>query len=284
MNKRLALITVHGMGDTPRSFDEQLRKHLHSKLRASYQDVHVEQVYYQEILQTNEQNVWREMQSQVRWDGPRKFILFGFADAAGLEAKKEAPGSPYCQSQAIIARALFAAKQNTAKGAPLVILAHSLGCQVVSNYLWDAGVEKGGKPVLAGIWRDIQSHATEIAGKLQLTDEEVAYLRGDSLERLVTTGCNIPIFTAAHDKIVPFKPSKTSFQWKNLYDEDDLLGWPLAKLSQEYGQLVQDIRVNSGGGILGWITKSWNPLSHLQYWDDDEVLNVLVQDIKTLLR
>ena len=70
----------------------------------------------------------------------------------------------------------------------------------------------------------------------------------------------------------------------HLIDElRDLLGWPLAELSDNYATAVTDHSVNAGSGILGWIVKSWNPLSHGQYWGDDEVLDPLEAMLRTLL-
>ena len=59
------------------------------------------------------------------------------------------------------------------------------------------------------------------------------------------------------------------------YDKDDVLGWPLADLSARYANLVTDIEINAGGGFWGWLTSSWNPLSHNQYWQDSQFLQQL---------
>ena len=76
----------------------------------------------------------------------------------------------------------------------------------------------------------------------------------------MTTGCNIPLFVAAHDPVVPIDPPATGFEWHNYYDPDDVLGWPLAGLGDDYGRLVTDHPINAGGSVLDWFLKSWNPL------------------------
>lgn len=59
-----------------------------------------------------------------------------------------------------------------------------------------------------------------------------------------------------------------AFTWKNFYDPDDPLGWPLKNLSQSYKEAVRnDYSVNVGG-----LLRSWNPMSHLAYWGDGDVI------------
>ena len=71
------------------------------------------------------------------------------ADAAGLENRKEIRGSVYELAQGEIARILLGAC--TANPAmPVVFLAHSLGCQVLSSYLYDAQKALAGGQVQAG--------------------------------------------------------------------------------------------------------------------------------------
>ena len=62
-------------------------------------------VYYQDILKPNQELVWQRVDAatKLHYDGLRRFLLFGFGDAAGLENRKEADGSVYEQAQAAIA-------------------------------------------------------------------------------------------------------------------------------------------------------------------------------------
>ncbi len=287
MNK-VALLAIHGMGSTQRGFSHELVQDLTRKMNNHFAELVVfKEVYYQHILQDNETEVWHKLAGKLRWDALRQFILFGFADAAGLEHRKELPNSAYLQAQLEIARSLYQVSQQLDNTDKVVVLAHSLGCQVMSCYLWDAA-QAAANPenpnVAAGIWRHIQQHAQAIAGKDQLSPEDIQFLQGKRLALLVTTGCNIPIFVAAHKQsdIVPFAKPNKDFVWHNYYDKDDVLGWPLAELSPAYGELVTDIRINAGGGVLGWISKSWNPMSHGEYWEDKDLLKPLARQLETL--
>ncbi|MGR9101277.1 MAG: hypothetical protein ACU826_11990 [Gammaproteobacteria bacterium] len=81
-----------------------------------------------------------------------------------------------------------------------------------------------------------------------------------SLQRLYTTGCNIPIYVSGIKKIVAINPPSPNFKWQNFIDVDDVLGWPL-KPSPSYDHLVIDIPVSAGGGMIGTIVKFWTPFS-----------------------
>lgn len=283
MPQKIAFITVHGMGSTPPDYDRELRADLSDRLGPRFQQIHHGAVYYQHILEPNERRVWDRVGAKVRWDELRQFLLYGFADAAGLEAAKEQPNSVYTRAQIEIARELARAYRAVGPQGALVLLAQSLGGQVSSCYFWDALRPVG--HAAAGIWKDPARYQAQIFEGHPASEAAWAFVAGASLRHLVTTGCNIPIFVAAHahDQIVPIRPKDPRFRWTNFYDKDDVLGWPLAPLSPAYGELVRDIPINAAGGVLGWITASWNPLSHTQYWRDDELLSPLTQLLEALL-
>ncbi len=284
MNKKAAFITIHGMGKTDANYSADLFTELSKRLKEKADCVHLGSVYYQGILQPNEERVWAKVQEGLGWSSLREFLLFGIADAAGLESGKEKPGSVYEQAQVAIAKELWSARNEVGEDSPVVFLAHSLGCQVLSCYLWDASQSAAGKPVSVGIWKDINAFGSSITGGSGLPPGDITFLQGKTLRTLFTTGCNIPVFVAAHAKtdIRPFPKPNDTFAWHNFYDKDDVLGWPLTDLSDEYKSSVFDKQVNAGGGVWGWITKSWNPMSHNQYWADSEILDPLEAVLRSL--
>jgi hypothetical protein len=267
------------MGEQLPDYADPLKATLKKRLGDLFDRIAFVSIYYQDILQDNEAAVFNSTQqkSKIRWDRLRKFLLYGFGDAAGLETRKEATDSPYKQTQQAIARKLLEAWEQVGQDnqARVFILAHSLGCQVISNYIWDA---QQNPKASCGIWENPQPKG--------LPPASLSFLRLKNLHRLYTTGCNIPIFVAAHawDEIKPFKKPNAEFQWRNYYDPDDVLGWPLAPLSDDYAALVQDRVINANAGVIGYLLASWNPFSHEQYWDDSEVLDPLVEDLKAALR
>ncbi|MBZ9613322.1 hypothetical protein [Rheinheimera maricola] len=276
--KSVALVTIHGMGETQPDYAEKLFTQLQKSLAADATQLYCGTVFYQDLLLYNEQRVWQAVGHRLRWSKLRRFMLFGFADAAALEHRKEQPHSLYHYSQLKIARALYLAKQQLTADGKLLLLAHSLGCHVLSCYLWDAQQARAGVKPAAGIWQDIKRYQAGISGDSPLTEQDIAFLRGDRLQALLTTGCNIPIFVAAHamEQVIPFNKPNSDFIWHNYYDKDDVLGWPLGDLSTGYAALVKDIAINANSSVWGWLAASWNPLSHNQYWQDKNIVSTLV--------
>jgi len=281
MSQEVILISVHGMGDTPDDFDAEFEEAIADRLGSSdWNRVYYDRVYYQPILQDNQETVFESMRSrsEIDWIKLRKFLLYGFSDAAGLERRAQAPNSPYTQAQRMIVDTLDRAFDFCGGSRPVVIVAHSLGCQVVSSYLWDAQRTAASQGVFAG---------NGPAGAPRGSDKD-KHRRLRSLRYLYTTGCNIPIFVAglAQNKIKAPKTATGGYaiRWKNFYDEDDVLGWPLKPLSPDHRRAVyRDYEINANGGLFGTIAGSWNPISHTGYWTDADVLKPLARDIRSLL-
>ena len=287
---KVALITVHGMGVTPSEYADPLKAKLKRALGAPYAGLMIEPVYYQDLLQENEAALWKRVDEQckVHYDDLRKFVLFGFGDTAGLETRKSDADSVYEQAQQKIARALLNVYAQCGSDCHVIFLTQSLGCQVLSNYIYDAQKHRSGGRVDAGIWRDLARTRAALGG---LTEAQMLarlpFLRAETCMAWVSTGCNIPIFVAAH-KITNIRPvqrpnGSPTFKWLNIYDPDDVLGWPLQPLSPHYHDLVEDRAVNAGQGAAGWIFKSWNPMSHMAYWTDDDVIKPLADLLRGLL-
>jgi hypothetical protein len=275
MAATLALLIVHGMGDTAPDFHEELVVPLRTRLQDAWDRVAWRPVYYGPALQRNERAIFDRMRPLLRWEGLRELMLFGFSDAASLEHKKELALSPYWQTQRLILQQLDELFEEVAGPAPLAIVAHSLGCQVMSNYIWDAQQPRA----YAGIW------SAPLEDGVPADSPRDRFRRMRSLRLLMTTGCNIPVFVAGHSAIEPIDRSKLAagFRWINQFDPDDVLGWPLAQLSAPYAALVEDRAVNASGNTLLAHVKSLTPYSHMQYWSTEKVLDRIADEIKEML-
>jgi hypothetical protein len=277
MTKEIAILAVHGMGKTEKDFDRELKNNIRDRLGpAKWSAISWHPVYYQAVLQGHQARLMRSMKSSADIDGIRlrQFLLYSFSDAASMEARPEEPGSAYELIQETILDALIGAHEAIGDPkAPVVVIAHSLGCQVISNYIWDAQTTSAS----AGIFREDYD---EPVGK---TSPEDKFYRLKSLRFLFTSGCNIPVFIAGRpkDKIKPVKVASSgwSFRWENYYDPDDVLGWPLHPINSAYKSAVHvDKSVNVGGFFT-----NWNPASHNEYWDDNDFLRPVEDGIRSLL-
>jgi hypothetical protein len=256
--KEVALITLHGMGKVDPSYYAELEEGLKKRLGVKWTKVSFQNVQYAPILQTPQNSLWTSMTTapENKLDGMilRKFLLFGFGDAGSLEHSAHRDKVQYIAVQREIQKALDHAliDFDGDPSKPVVFIAQSLGCQVISNYIWDA---KAGKNVFAEA--------------SSLNNEHLDFLKLKSISNLVTTGCNIPLFIAGLSKRECFDKPNISFVWDNFYDQDDVLGWPLKQLDISY-QFVRDHPINSGS-----VLSSWNIASHLKYWSDANVLEPL---------
>ncbi len=279
MAKKIALLTIHGMGTTKEDYFEDLLNDLIPLVGRDLwnNSIHFEAIYYQDILQEPQREYFKAIENKVGSTKVgnffatklRKFLLYGFSDAGGLEFSRTIEDGAYELVQLRIFDALGKAfKAVESSQAPVVIVAQSLGGQVLSNYIWDA--QRKTSPNY-GVWRHDHSG---------LGAENVAFRRLGGLRVLVTTGCNIPIFIAGlpRDLRQPIKRPNEHFVWENYYDEDDPLGWPLQELSRGFDTLVTDIEVNVGN-----LLTTWNPLSHTKYWTDSDVQRPLAKHLKSLL-
>jgi len=264
--KEVALITIHGMGKVKLKYYEGLEDKLKKSLGDEYwKRIAFENVQYAEILQEPQDALWKAMKKSNKLDYTklREFFLFGFGDAGSLEYSAYHDKVKYIAVQKKIQETLEKTYKDLGKDKtkPVIIIAQSLGCQVISNYLWDAEKKK------------------YIFTKGNDDPDKQEFFELKSLTNLITTGCNIPLCISGLSNRERFKKPNDNFEWDNYYDRDDALGWPLEQLYTTPGKIVTDHEINAGG-----LLTSWNPFSHTQYWEDKDVIRPLTKKLLKLLK
>jgi len=266
MTKKIAVITLHGMGDTNPNYYKELEGKLRKYVGKSRwdEDVHLESVFYQDLLQGGQEDYWNEIDDEysLKWDFLRKFMLFSFSDAASIEHSLRNDMKLYLAVHGKIAKAFdnsFDVLGEEEK--PVIVVSHSLGCEQVSNYVWDARANK-------------RFFADDSGSQNQKN-----FRRLDSCFRLYTTGCNIPIFRAGLTDPKLFPQPNPNFKWKNYFDAHDVLAYPIKNMAEDFNvDWINDNKVGVGGLFSGW-----NPASHGQYWTDKDVLKPIAKDILELI-
>jgi hypothetical protein len=273
---KLGVLLIHGMGSQERDYAEPMIQELRSRVRKKGGDdrqIAFEGVWWAPVLADKEASLLRNMAdgNDLDWMELRRFVVHSLADAIAYQDTYR-PTTPdqinvYRQVHDRIAEAVRSLRDRiraeadpAAPEVPLVVIAHSLGCHMISNYIWDVRDSPNAKPV-GDPFQDFQT-----------------------LTGIVMFGCNIPLFTLAYThlepiqfptpKLGPYFPKGTPAQaiadvceWLNLYDPDDVLGYPLRTLDPKFTKAVtRDIAVDAGK-----LWRSWNPLSHTEYWTDDDV-------------
>lgn len=280
MASKTVVLAIHGMGDTPRTYADNFKKKLAKKVGSKWSNVYFDSIYYADIFQKHQKDIFTRIKAQdnIDWIGLRQFLLYGFSDAAGFERRAWLSGSPYEQVQNSILDVLDKAYDAVGSNVKIVLIAHSLGCHVISNFIWDAQ----SKEVSQGAWKGGGFEDSPVNSDLD------KFRRMKNLKALYFTGCNIPIFLAGipHGKIkaISSRGKGYSFKWKNFYDPDDPLGWPLKNISTRDAKESYKYEVNEDNAVnVGNLLNNWNPLSHNGYWTDNDVLNPIAIDIKKML-
>lgn len=248
----VGVVIIHGMGSQQPDFADGMIAKVKEKLGDKGDRVCFQPVYWAPVLSEREAIVWNNLSAEcdLDWVRLRKFVINALGDAT---AYRYIPGefdSTYYQIHDIVHRELTSLREGLGGDSkPLIVCAHSLGAVIMTDYIWDRQ-----------------------QGKDQGRYGQSPFVRMETLAGLVTFGCNIPLFTLAYDPVecITFPPAtlsddlKVKTKWLNLFDPDDILGWPLKKLSPAFGKAVTEDREINVGSVF----TSWNPASHAEYWAD----------------
>ena len=254
---KLAVAIIHGIGTQPdsrdaegqHSFAQSLIAGLRQRLGADADQVAFQTLYWASVLDKRQLAFLEKLRDQpVRWLWLRRIVTLFLGDASGYRKVSQAYDTTYEEVHQSLRSGLNALRAKVDADTPLVVLAHSLGGHIFSNFVWDQQ-------------RINQVESCPLDPFLAL----------ETLSGLITFGCNIPLFTFAYDPVVPIRfpgqclPQAVTEQarWLNLYAPADPLGYPLRPLPN-YAAVVAEDRAMPVGP---WY-KRHTPLSHLGYWYD----------------
>lgn len=279
MANKMGVLIVHGIGSQEADFANEMIEELQERISASgnaITEIAWQPVFWADILEHKEQSLWNQLArgNDLDFVKIRKFVLSVLADAVAYQRIPGNQENIYDQIHKRVHQKLLNLKDKLGGSKPLVILAHSLGGHIVSNYIWDRQ----------------HGYEQDIYGTSPLEKME-------TVAGLVTFGCNIPLFTLAYEPVeaIQFPPKnlskffppsvspqklQTEVKWLNIYDPDDVLGYPLKPLSPSYKAAVtKDLEINAGG-----ILTSWTPASHTYYWTDNDVTRPVAKLISGILK
>ena len=198
---KLGIVTIHGIGETTTGYADAFKAEIKRRLGAKSSDVDFETIFYQDLLQNNQEDYYARTKDKLRYRTLRRFVLFAISDAASLEAQRGRGNDLYTRVQDTILTALKRIFASLEPNAPLIVIAQSFGGQVFSSFLWDAQQDD---PAF-GIWASPPDFSSQ---------EEEDFCRGKSTRILFTTGCNIPVFVASlpSERIIPIAPPRPDFE------------------------------------------------------------------------
>ena len=206
---------------------------------------------------TLKDRMFNDPDTDVDWIKARKFFVDYLGDA--ISYFKGKASDVYSQYNAIQTRIdgliqNLSGDTNPNQNTLLTVVSHSLGTVVLSNYLYDK--------------RDT------LEPKYQLI-----------FSNFFTMGSPIALYAnrfynhqSERNPFANFKPQKVQDEngvWINLFDEDDIVGYPIRPVNSYCKKAVTaDLNVSVGSFISGG-----TPLSHTGYWEDDEVEKIIAEKL-----
>lgn len=268
MSAELAVLVIHGMGSQAPDFAEDMIAELIDRISDLVKDPEMiawKPIYWANILEGRQREYLRDAKraGDLDYIGLRRFLLSAFGDASAYQNVKSYKNTTYKKIHKRVGKSIKSLYVTglQSKPKPLIVMAHSLGGHIMSNYIWDMQ---------------------------QSTNAKISpFERMEKLSGMVTFGCNIPLFTFAYEKVEPIEfpleklPQhlKKKAKWLNFYDPDDVLAYPLKAINSDYKKTVtKDIPINVGG-----VFSSWNPLAHGEYWTDNDFTKPVAKFIASFL-
>lgn len=260
----IGVLVVHGMGIQQKGFEKKFAAEVDDRLEGlgiARGSVEWGGGFWADVLNSSENDLWeRELKSgKLDFKDVRRFVVTALGDAVAYRRVEAGGRNVYVEIHDRILECLRDLRARLGGDRPLVVVAHSLGSVIISDYIWNA-----------------QTNNEWSVGKNPFECTQ-------TLCGLVTFGSTLPLFSLALPKIEAIRfpadqvqePLRSAARWYNYYDKDDVLGWPLKKLSTSYEDVVDEDRVINVGNWLA----NWNPAAHTQYWEDRSFLKPVAQQI-----
>lgn len=266
MPGKLGVLIIHGIGDPDRDFADKLIRRLRRRLGARAAEVELEPCWWAGIMEDAQRVIWdrmRESGKPMRALKLRRKVVSYLGDPPTYLSGYFRDDDPtYVKVHQCVRDSLRKLEARLEPGAPLMVLAHSLGSTIVSNYIWDEQREQG----LKG---------------------STPFERMHTLASFITYGSTIPLFVPPNAEVecIRFPPPELPpryadvARWQNVYDPDDLLGYPLGDIwTERNGTTIEDIDIQAGHALI-----SWTPLSHALYDGDDDFHDVVIGKARQIL-
>jgi hypothetical protein len=225
----------------------------------------------------------------------RLLVVQGLGDAAAYQKTRSVKNSAYYQIQSDVRAVLDELDGQNMPDRPLVFIGHSLGCHIISSFVWDINtVKQWGDGSAAKEDDDAEKFAEYLAGGSP-------FRRLDTLAGIVMMGTNMPLFTFTFgpDRVMPITTSRNDTErpafpgtalddatlervrWLNFYSRYDLLGYPLKPLNAAYAKeaRISDIEVAAEGWwrraiarLLPVLAPAFAYRAHTGYWVNRRVV------------
>jgi len=278
MSQKIAIAIIHGVGKQDPQFADgmtqelkgRFAKELGQKIQDPASELAILPVYWAPAVQDAEEELWRRMKrgGEMDFTTLRRFLVDFAGDAIAYQPTPK-DRRIYDGIHEKFAESLNRLAAEAGEKAPLCVIAHSLGSVITSNYFYDLQHPK--RPLIAA----------RVKKKIGDTPLE----RGETFTLFYTLGSPIAMWSLRYPNFgVPIEVPSPGLskhypdlagEWVNYYDEDDVIAYPLKTLNEAYRKAIKADREINAGGLLS----SWNPVSHLGYWTDNDVTKPIARGL-----
>jgi hypothetical protein len=277
MTGRIGVLAIHGIGvqrkaphlkSTDLTFSKGMARKVAGFMGRDFAHVAWHEAFWADILHDRHDHYFSAIAPNIRFDWLRKLLMQTISGAASYQKTPKSDDTTYEKIHNAVAHAVTSLRNDIGPDAPIVIIAHSLGGHIMSNYIYDLQ---------------------------QCTKFDTAIENMQTIVAIVTFGCNIAIFLLGrpgHD-VRPITTPGVALRdgvgrktwWYNYFDPNDILGYPLGPCGDGYRDLVttgalRDIPINTAH-----IFKTTNLLSHIAYWRNRKICRsiatILQQGLKS---
>ena len=272
MSKKLGILVIRGSGESGFKKQEKFLEKIYKRLEKEdfpSDQIHHEMVDWYGPLQVQQESVLDRMYAakiKLRSRATRRLIITNIGDLITYGGKPNTKSNGYEDTHKLVHKSMLALKNELTENAPLIILAASMGTEIISNYIWDRQHVASPDPF-----------------------GNSPFERFETLTGLFTLGNNFPIFAAAHDidamepTTFPSPPLDPNLlakaEWENYYDKNDSMGYPIKALNSKYAAAsLTDIQINVGN-----LLTFWNLFSHFGYWRSRKLAKRITNYIKNLI-
>ncbi len=284
MSQKIALLLIHGIGKQDESYAHKISYELKKQFAENLKRIAVknipselviEDVYWAPVIQDAEDKLWKSMKKGgiMNFTSLRRLMIDFLADSIAYQ-KTVNDDTVYVGVHKIIAKSMDKLAFNAGEKAPLAIAAHGLGSVFASNYIWDLQNDSEEKPL--------------IDDRIKKYIDDSPLEKGETLCKFFSLGSPLALWNVRYKNFgepisVPSPQLKKYYpnakgEWINFYDKDDIIGYPLKSLNKKYGKMItSDLEINVGN-----LLSSWNPASHMGYWEDVDVIFPIAESLSKL--
>ncbi|NVK22668.1 MAG: hypothetical protein HWD86_09130 [Kangiellaceae bacterium] len=253
--KRLAVAIIHGIGSEKEFYSIELKHRIVEEYVKGDPDNRLEddllfhEIYWGDLVKDEHGALLDKMdyKNELTYKGVRN--LFIDFMRLGLSYHNGSDLYNAIHNRIKESMAKFASHRNVDQDdTPLVILAHSFGSVIMSNYVHD--IQKSGE-----VDSNFESFKT-LAGVITFASPLGVYSAqgGDFEDPISKVGSALE--SGLKDRV----------KWLNFYDKDDVVAYPLKNVNDAYNSAVDgDFEINVGSAAT-----SWNPACHTGYWEDKD--------------